>query len=128
MIGYGYVRDSRDLMTIGIGVLASEETKPDRLIFMADTMGSYEDSFSTSELHKIHAIEAEDLYAVSAGSLTDASELINMILKQLRAQPTPRRYPEILHALNVAANVHRMLRFGLDCLPSYGMTGDDWLK
>ena len=43
-------------MTIAIGALASEtDLKPDHLILMADTKGSFGDGFSMDRLHKLFA-------------------------------------------------------------------------
>jgi hypothetical protein len=116
-------------MTIGIGVLASVSVKPDALVMIADTMGSFEDDYSTSELHKLHAIESEDLYAVSADQIDRAGEQINMLTNVLRKDfPGPRKYPDILRALVKTASLYKNLRFEIDALPQLRMSVEDWFK
>jgi len=116
-------------MTVGLGVLASQNIKPDALVMVADTMGSFEDDYSTSELHKLHAIESEDLYAVSADRIDRASEQINMLLNVLRKDyPKPRNYGHLLRALVQTTSMYKNLRFEADALPQFRMSVDDWFK
>ena len=52
-------------MTIGIGVLASEEgneLKPNRVILIADTKGSFGDSYSMNRLHKVFLYPGNRVY------------------------------------------------------------------
>ena len=62
-------------MTIGIGVLASEGDglKPNRLILLADTKGSFGDSYSMNRLHKVFLWPDKRLYAVGADQIDKAS-------------------------------------------------------
>jgi len=116
-------------MTVGVGVLASESVKPDALIMIADTMGSFEDDYSTSELHKLHAIESEDLYAVSADRVDRAAEQVDMLKNVFRKDfPKPRNYGHILRALMQTASLYKSLRFEVDVLPQFRMSVDDWFK
>jgi hypothetical protein len=116
-------------MTIGIGVLASENVKPDSLIMISDTMGSFEDAYSTSELHKLHAIPSEEIYSVSSDLIDRAGEQINMLMNVFsRDYPSPRTYPDILRALVKTASMYKDLRFQTDALPRFRMGLDDWFK
>ena len=117
-------------MTIGIGVLAGEDYKPDSLVMIADSMGSFGDTHSSSELHKLHAIEGEDLYAVSSGSIDRASEQMNILVNVLRTDyPTrPRKYPQIVQALLKTVSLYKDMRFEVDCLPQFRMAREEWFK
>jgi hypothetical protein len=111
-------------MTIGIGVLCSSKirphpTRPDGIILMADTMGST-DTDSTPELHKL-CVE-DDIYAVCAGKVEFASEIIS-VFKQELAQIPSRTLGNVWEALNRAVHEHRMAHFKWDCLvPKYSFT------
>src|SRR6267154_3425794 len=99
----------RPRMTIGIGVLCSSKirphpTRPDGIILMADTMGST-DTDSTPELHKL-CVE-DDIYAVCAGKVEFASEIIS-VFKQELAQIPSRTLGNVWEALNRAVHEHRM--------------------
>jgi hypothetical protein len=77
-------------MTIGIGVLAtSEEARkekrgPDTVILIADTMGSYEDVDSHSRLHKILMFPDDRVYAVVAGDVSRAAQLLPCLCSFIR--------------------------------------------
>jgi hypothetical protein len=68
-------------MTIGINVLANvgEDNKPNQLILLADTKGSFGDSYSMNRLHKLLIAPDKRLYAVGAGQMDKASELFEII-------------------------------------------------
>lgn len=58
-------------MTIGVGVLATDAkhpAKPNTVVLMADTMGSYGDQFSHSRLHKTFEDAAAQVYSPKAGA------------------------------------------------------------
>ena len=96
---------------------------------IADTMGSYEDAYSSSELHKLHAIESEDLYAVSADGIDRASEQISMLQSVLRLDHSgPRIYRNILQAIAKTASYYKNVRFEVDALPQFRMSLDDWFR
>jgi hypothetical protein len=117
-------------MTIGIGVLAAESKKPDSLVMIADSMGSFGDTYATSELHKLHALEADNIYAVSADRIDRACELVNIITNVFRKDfaPHERGYAQVVNGLAKAAYIHKEMCFGLDVLPQFRITTDDWLK
>ena len=77
-------------MTIGIGVLATSEearkknTVPDTAILLADTMGSYEDVDSHARLHKLLMFPDDRVYAVAAGDISRAAQLMPCICTFLR--------------------------------------------
>jgi hypothetical protein len=88
-------------VTIGIGVLCSSNPRPhlirpDGIILMADTMGSTETD-STPELHKLYV--EDDVYAVCAGKVELASEVISIFKQELKGL-TSRTYGQIYEALN----------------------------
>jgi hypothetical protein len=117
-------------MTIGIGVLAAESKKPDSLIMIADSMGSFEDTHSTSELHKLHALEADNLYAVSADRIDRAAELINVITNVLRKDfvGQKRGYAQIVQALAKGAAIHKEMCFKLEAPSQFRIDAEDWVK
>jgi hypothetical protein len=84
-------------MTIGIGVLGSSDEGrkvrhiPDFAILLADTMGSYEDADSHSRLHKALMFPEDRVYAVAAGDVSKAAQLIPGICTFLREIPAGER-------------------------------------
>jgi hypothetical protein len=69
-------------MTIGIGVLASSETatsRPNHLILIADTKGSFGEAYSMNRLHKLFVCPERRLFAVGADQIDRASELFEVI-------------------------------------------------
>lgn len=113
-------------MTIGIGVLATEENdlkaKPSHVVFVADTMGSFEDEDSHPRLHKIFAFPETDLYATSAGSVDQAAVLLPMISAHLSSIPPGKRsYGDIIRGIAQTVFMFKMEKFNLTVLPRYGM-------
>jgi len=108
-------------MTIGIGVLSSSNPRPhpirpDSVTLIADTMGST-DTDSTSELHKLYV--EDGIYAVCAGKVEFASEVISIFQQELKSLEK-RNFGGIWHSLNVAVHEHRRSHFHWDCLvPKY---------
>lgn len=107
----------RNAVTIGIGVLCSSNPRPhlirpDGIILMADTMGST-DTDSTSELHKLYVDDG--VYAVCAGKVEFASEVISILQQELKELPS-RRHGLIYEALNKAVHEHRMSHFRWDVM------------
>lgn len=88
----------RDCMTIGVGVLATSDDGrlakrvPDIAILLADTMGSYEDIDSHARLHKTLMFPEDRIYAVAAGDVTKAAQLVPGICTFLREIPKGERF------------------------------------
>lgn len=110
-------------MTIGIGVLCSTKPKPykprpDALVMIADTMGSSEID-STGELHKMFVLREDRIYAVCAGQMERASELVGAIHEALRGLGE-RTHGTVWISLSDVANAHRSEHFKYDVLlPRY---------
>lgn len=106
-------------MTIGIGVLCSSKPRPhrprpDTIIMMADTMGSTETD-STEELHKLYAEDGKHFFAVCAGHVEMASELVSMF-DQKYSELSPRTHGGIWTILNDIAHGHRAEHFSWDVI------------
>jgi len=113
-------------MTIGIGVLATEENalnaKPSHLVLIADTMGSFGDSYSHPRLHKLFAFPETDLYAASANQIDQAATLMPMINANLvQIAPEKRSYGDILRGIAQSLFMFKVEKFNLTVLPRYGM-------
>jgi hypothetical protein len=84
-------------MTIGIGVLATSaegrtnNILPDTAILIADTMGSYGDVDSHARLHKAFMFPDAGVYAVAAGRIDCASELLFAFAKFAKEIPKTER-------------------------------------
>jgi hypothetical protein len=114
----------RDYTTIGIGVLASEPhdspVKPNHLILLADTMGSFGEEYSHPRLHKMFTFPETDLYATAAGDVSYAALLMPMINATL-AQISERSYGDILRGIIQTLFMFKMETFNLNILPKYGL-------
>lgn len=109
-------------MTIGIGVLASQKQKPDTIILLADTKGTFSEKQSMNRLHKIFKDEEINLYAVAADRIDRASELFGFISKMLREtfhKDGRRGYTSVLDAVHAAADLFKRARFRYDVLPQH---------
>lgn len=106
-------------MTIGIGVLASEKTKPDHLILIADTQGSFGGTYSTNRLHKLFSEPSANLYAVAADQIDRAAEMLNGIRQFLEKAPPDQGYSGILAAIHAGVDCYKRFRFRYDVLPKY---------
>ena len=115
-------------MTIGIGVLGSEKKKPDHIILISDTMGSYEDTFSTSELHKGFVMSDCGLYAVAADSIDRAAEIIATINEMVCRLPKDRSYGEVIKTVIDAVHGYKADRFGAECGSNFIFKRDEWFK
>src|SRR6266404_5040634 len=76
----------RDWMTIGIGVLATDASrtpKPNSLILLADTKGTFGATHSMNRLHKIFRDDEIRLYAVAADRIDYAAGLFTLLAKML---------------------------------------------
>jgi hypothetical protein len=106
-------------MTIGVGVLASESKKrPDSLILLADTQGSFGGHFSMNRLHKLFVEPRVRVAAVAADNIDDAAEIFTLIRMGLERWPDGT-YGNILDALHSAAEIHRRVKFKMEILPKY---------
>lgn len=108
----------RDWMTIGIGVLASSKAKPDHLILMADTKGSFGDEYSMNRLHKIFAFPDEKLFATASDRIDRCAELVTVI-DELFKEEKPDSYGKILLVINKALYMYRQQRFGIEIAPKF---------
>src|ERR1700719_3677311 len=84
-------------MTVGIGALATSASGrekniiPDSVVLIADTLGSFEDDDSHSRLHKAFMFPEVGMYAVSAGRVDRAAELLPIVVNFLASIPKPQR-------------------------------------
>jgi hypothetical protein len=84
-------------MTVGIGVLATTQGGrdariiPDTAILIADTMGSFGDVDSHDRLHKAFTFPEVGMYAVAAGEIDKAGELLSALEKGLGIIPKAER-------------------------------------
>jgi len=108
-------------MTIGVGVLASESAalRPDHLILMADTKGSFGDAFSMNQLHKLFIAPEFDLYATAADSMDRAAELFKVVSLFMRDLQGVTGYGRLFQAVHAAADTYKRMRFKYDLLPKY---------
>lgn len=111
-------------MTIGIGVLATEPhdsvVRPNYLVLIADTMGSFEDEYSHPRLHKSFAFPETDLFATAAGHVDQAALLMPMISATL-AQTSERSCGDILRGIAQTLFMFKSEIFTLNVLPKYGL-------
>jgi hypothetical protein len=111
-------------MTIGIGVLASSSEveptrRPDHLILLADTKGSFGDDFSMNHLHKLFAAPDIGLYCAGAGLMDRAAELfktVHVFLKEIKGLTG---YGRVFQAVHGAADTYKRVCFKYDVLPKY---------
>lgn len=109
-------------VTIGIGLLATDEAfKPDTLIMTCDTKGSYGDTHSTDEFHKMYRFPDERLYMVAADDLNKACEFVPMIQTNLR-KVERREHGAIYHALHEAAGAYHQARANYELSPRFQLT------
>ena len=107
-------------MTIAIGALASEtELRPDHVILMADTKGSFGDNFSMSRLHKLFAAPDIGLYCGAAGLMDRAAELFKVLDLFLRELKNTVGYGRLFEAVHGACDSYKRVRFKYDVLPKY---------
>lgn len=107
-------------MTIAIGVLASEtDLRPDHVILLADTKGSFGAGFSMDRLHKLFADPGIGLYCAAAGLMDRAAELFKTISLFLRELQGPVGYGRVFQAVHGACDTYKRMRFRYDVLPRY---------
>lgn len=109
-------------MTIGIGVLASEGEgiKPNRVVLVADTKGSFGDSLSMNRLHKVFLLPEKRVYAVGAGHIDKASELFKAVSDASNfVHGGTTRYGSIVESVTAGADLYKRVRFKLDVLPRF---------
>lgn len=112
----------RDWMTIGIGVLASEGEgmKPNQLVLIADTQGSFGEVYSMNRLHKIFLAPEIRAYAVGADQMDRAAELFEVIKDMSKViEGGTERYGSTLETIGAAADLYKRVRFKLDVLPRF---------
>ncbi|HET6841138.1 MAG TPA: hypothetical protein VFK06_05545 [Candidatus Angelobacter sp.] len=113
-------------MTIGIGVLASDPhdttIKPNHLVLLADTMGSFDDEYSHARLHKLFAFPENDLYVAAADQIDVAAALVPMINFHVSQAPeATRSHGDIGRAIAQAVFLFRSERFIMTVFPKYGL-------
>ena len=108
-------------MTIGIGVLASESAtiRPDHLIVIADTQGSFGDEFSMNQLHKMFVAPELGLYAIAADLIDRAAELFKVVSLFMTDLQVVTGYGRLFQAVHGAADSYKRMRFKYDILPKY---------
>jgi hypothetical protein len=109
-------------MTIGIGVLASEGPgiKPNRLVLIADTKGSFGDSYSMNRLRKVFLAPDIRVYAVGADRIDRAAELFQTIIDLSKIiRGGTQRYGSTVETIMAAADLYKRVRFKLDVLPRF---------
>jgi hypothetical protein len=111
-------------MTVGIGVLCCSNAelksgeRPDTIVMISDTLGSTECD-STAELRKLYSVPDVQLYAVCAGKMETAGEIVSAIVERLPHLPS-RSYGQMWKLLNEVVNGHRAERFRFDVVaPRY---------
>ncbi len=120
----------KDWMTIGIGVLARQESlrndanaNPNTIILMADTLGSWADQYSHGRVHKAICFPKEQIYAVAANRIDKASEFMPMIAATLGSiQPADREYAHILHSIVMSAHNYKRERFNIEIVSKFFVT------
>jgi hypothetical protein len=115
-------------MTIGIGVLGAENRKPDHVVLVSDTMGSYEDAYSTSELHKGYHFPDVDLYAVAAGSIDRASEFMAALHEGFKRLSADRTYGDAVRMAIQCFHGYKLSRFSMEIGPRLMFTYDQWFQ
>ncbi len=107
-------------------MLATGSTfKPDTVILAADTLGSFGDTHSTPELHKLFVFPEDRFFAVAADNIDGASELVPMMQRNLRALPR-REHGGIYDALHHAVRNYYNQRATYEVLPKFMLTYEDW--
>lgn len=107
-------------MTIAIGVLASEtELRPDHLVLLADTKGSFGNGFSMDRLHKLFAAPDVGLYCAAAGLMDRAAEFFKVIHLFLTDLQGPSGYGRLFQTVHGACDSYKRMRFKYDVLPKY---------
>ena len=113
-------------MTIGIGALATGvKYKPDTLVLSSDTLGSYGDAYSTSELHKMYVLPKERLYIVACDEIDRASELVAMIQKNVEML-RHRNHGPIYDALHRAVYSYYNQRATYEVFPKFMLTPEQF--
>jgi len=109
-------------MTIGIGLLATDASrtpKPNSLIFLADTKGSFGQTYSMNRLHKIFRDDEVRLYAVAADRIDYATSLFTLISKMLHETFKGRGYTDVQDAVHAASDLFKRSCFRYDVLPQH---------
>jgi hypothetical protein len=102
-------------VTIGLGVLCCSRPdlqsgeRPDSIVMIADTLGSNEYD-STSELRKMFFEPRHDIYAVCAGNMEVAGEIMASIIARLPSL-THRDHGTFRRLLHEVVYGHRAERF-----------------
>jgi hypothetical protein len=119
----------RDWMTIGIAALASDKEEfkatgvwPNRIVMIADTMGSFGDVDSHPRLHKMAFYPEAKLYTVSANQIDRASELDAMIKQCVEGVPfAERTFNDCQNCIAACVFAFKKSLFELTILPQYGV-------
>jgi hypothetical protein len=108
-------------MTIGIGVLgsASEKVKPDHLILLSDTKGSFGDDFSMNHLHKLFVDPDLGLYTIAAGKMDRAAELFKTLANFYGDKNHLEGYGKLFTSVHAASDCYKRVRFKYDVLPQF---------
>lgn len=114
-------------MTIGISALCTLKAPQDCFILASDKLGSFGDEFSTRRHAKMFVQGEHDCcFAVCAGSVENAGELVGKIVLEWRKLPE-RYYGGLRAGLQEAVNQYKKYRFVMDVLPRYALgLNEDW--
>lgn len=114
-------------MTIGIGVLPTtgglrdpSEVRPDCLILVADTMGSFGDAYSHDRLHKTIVFADNHVYATVSDHVERGAELMPLVNNQIALTAIGQRtHGSISHAIAMSCFLYKTERFAVSVLPEY---------
>lgn len=118
-------------MTVGIGVLASslegrqKGIRPDHVILISDTMGSFGDEYSHPRVHKRFDLPKNKAYVLAANRIDVAAELVSIIDSQLSECPIKQRtYASIAQAINMAFFMFKGMKFTESVFPRFRLKPD----
>jgi hypothetical protein len=108
-------------MTIGIGVLGSagDTVRPDHLVLLSDTKGSFGDGFSMNHLHKMFIDPALGLYTIAAGKMDRAAELFKTLASFYSDENHLKGYGKLFTSVHAASDCYKRVRFKYDVLPRF---------
>jgi hypothetical protein len=111
-------------MTIGVGVLATDSgfnnVRPNHVVLLSDTLGSFDDVFSHPRLHKMIIYPENGVFTTSANEIDKAAEFVPMMNQNIAGVPMMRRtYGDILQMINASVFLYRKQRFELEVLPKF---------
>jgi hypothetical protein len=115
-------------MTIGIGVLGTDNVsiKPDTVVMVSDTQGTFGNADSTENLFKMFVMPEVPMYVVAADKMNHASELVSMIKAEIMLLGV-REHGPVYYAISRAVSNYHRERCVLEVLPKWGLSREEWL-